>query len=76
MKPEVVTEFAFGSTLLLTTGLVEQGHPDVRRRLQTLLSAAVEGPADLGQLCDHVLDACLPQSREEDVSLVAVRLLK
>jgi anti-sigma regulatory factor (Ser/Thr protein kinase) len=64
-----------GSTLLFyTDGLIEQRgeHPD--EGLERLRSAALGGPADLGSLCDHVIDTVLPSyDTDDDVTLLVLR---
>jgi PAS domain S-box-containing protein len=66
-----------GSTLLFyTDGLIEQRgeHPD--EGLARLLNAAVDGPEDLGALCDHVVDTVLPSyDTDDDVTLLVLRSL-
>jgi anti-sigma regulatory factor (Ser/Thr protein kinase) len=66
-----------GSTLLVyTDGLIEQRgeHPD--EGLGRLRTAALEGPEDLGALCDHVVDTVLPSyDTDDDVTLLILRTL-
>ncbi len=60
--------------LFYTDGLIEQRgeHPD--EGLERLRSAAFEGPADLGALCDHVIDTVLPSyDTDDDVTLLVLR---
>jgi PAS domain S-box-containing protein len=66
-----------GSTLLFyTDGLIEQRgeHPD--EGLGRLRDAAVDGPEDLGALCNHVVDTVLPSyDTDDDVTLLVLRTL-
>jgi PAS domain S-box-containing protein len=66
-----------GSTLLIyTDGLIEQRgeHPD--EGLGRLRAAALDGPAELGALCDHVVDTVLPSyETDDDVTLLILRTL-
>lgn len=74
-KPETAVRLLPGSTLLLfTAGLVASSQRSMRRGLQQLEDAVVNGPTDLEKLCDYVLKVCLPEKRESDVSLLAMRL--
>src|SRR4051794_16685425 len=71
------TELEPGSTLLVyTDGLIEQRgeHPD--EGLARLRDAALAGPADLGALCDHVVDTVLHSyDNDDDVTLLILRTL-
>ena len=71
------TDLEPGSTLLAyTDGLIEQRgeHPD--EGLARLRGAALEGPEDLGALCDHVIDTVLPSyDTDDDVTLLILRTL-
>ncbi|MEJ5867622.1 PP2C family protein-serine/threonine phosphatase [Pseudokineococcus sp. 5B2Z-1] len=76
----VSTVLAPGDVLVLCTdGLLERRDQGLdvgqARLLETLsgLPADVRGSAQ--RLCDVVLDACAPGPREDDVALVAVRIL-
>jgi serine phosphatase RsbU (regulator of sigma subunit)/anti-sigma regulatory factor (Ser/Thr protein kinase) len=66
-----------GSTLLVyTDGLIEQRgeHPD--EGLGRLRTAAIEGPPELGALCDHIVDTVLPSyDTDDDVTLLILRTL-
>lgn len=66
----------WGSTVLLyTDGLVERRDQPVTvgmERLRQLLAEIADLP--LEELCDEVLTRMLPERREDDVALVAVRL--
>jgi serine phosphatase RsbU (regulator of sigma subunit)/anti-sigma regulatory factor (Ser/Thr protein kinase) len=66
-----------GSTLVFyTDGLIEQRgeHPDAG--LGRLRAAALDGPHELGALCDHVIDAVLPSyDTDDDVTLLVLRTL-
>ncbi|RKS77531.1 PAS domain S-box-containing protein [Motilibacter peucedani] len=75
-RSESETVLQRGSTLLLyTDGLVErrgQSLDDGLVRLRELLSSLAHYPLD--ELCDEVLRRLRPESAEDDVALVAVRL--
>jgi anti-sigma regulatory factor (Ser/Thr protein kinase) len=66
-----------GSALVFyTDGLIEQRgeHPD--KGLGRLRDAALDGPEDLGALCDHVIDTVLPSyETDDDVTLLVLRTL-
>ena len=66
-----------GSTLVFyTDGLIEQRgeHPD--KGLGRLRAAALDGPDELGALCDHVVDTVLPSyDTADDVTLLVLRTL-
>jgi PAS domain S-box-containing protein len=66
-----------GSTLFVyTDGLIEQRgeHPD--EGLGRLRAAALEGPSELGALCDHVVDTVLRSyDNDDDVTLLILRTL-
>jgi PAS domain S-box-containing protein len=68
-------DLAPGSTLLVyTDGLIEQRgeHPD--EGLARLRAATLAGPAELGELCDHVIDAVLPSyDTDDDLTLLILR---
>jgi anti-sigma regulatory factor (Ser/Thr protein kinase) len=62
--------------LVYTDGLIEQRgeHPD--EGLGRLRTAALGGPADIGALCDHVIDTVLPSyDTDDDVTLLILRTL-
>jgi PAS domain S-box-containing protein len=66
-----------GSALVFyTDGLIEQRgeHPD--KGLGRLRDAALDGPEELGALCDHVIDTVLPSyDTDDDVTLLVLRTL-
>ena len=66
-----------GSTLLLfTDGLVESRYTSRAAGLECLRRAAVEGPAGLEDLCDHVLHVCTAGiRRDDDICLLGLRRL-
>jgi PAS domain S-box-containing protein len=66
-----------GSALLLyTDGLVERRDTPLEDRLEQLAGAAAQGPDDLGELCERVIDAVLGEGElGDDVALLAVRPL-
>ncbi|MGH9265893.1 MAG: PP2C family protein-serine/threonine phosphatase [Acidimicrobiales bacterium] len=65
------------STLLLfTDGLVESRSTPRATGMERLRRAAVGGPWDPEDLCDHVLRECTAElRRDDDISLLGVRLL-
>jgi anti-sigma regulatory factor (Ser/Thr protein kinase) len=67
--------FEPGSLLLLyTDGLVERRGVGVEQGLARLEAAASSAPADLSQLCDHILAVLLDRDRPvDDVALLAVQ---
>jgi PAS domain S-box-containing protein len=75
-EPEV--ELPWGSTLLLfTDGLVErrgQSIDDGLQQLRAILREPAVRHLTLDDLCDEVLSRMLPDRREDDVALVAMRL--
>jgi GAF domain-containing protein len=72
-----VIEIAGGDTLLLfTDGLVERRDSDLTdgiERLRVALSELADRPLD--QLCDALLERLLPAQADDDVALVALRVL-
>lgn len=68
-----------GSTLLVfTDGLLRTPGRSAAEGLRLLRRAAESGPTPLEELCDHILQWCLPVDRpavEDDVSLLALRLV-
>ncbi|WP_448616432.1 SpoIIE family protein phosphatase [Modestobacter sp. URMC 112] len=61
--------------LMYTDGLVERRDQDLDRGLQRLQDTLEElAGRDLDELCDQLLARMLPDSPEDDVALVAVRL--
>lgn len=74
-RAEAVVGLAPGATLLLfSTGVVEGGGGGQREGLQKLRRAIANGPRDIEKLCDHVLEVCTGEPRDDDASLLAVRL--
>ncbi len=69
-------ELDTGSTVLLyTDGLVERRGEAIDVGLERLREALGTGPADLEQLCSHVLDRAIRGGdAEDDIALLAVRL--
>ena len=66
-----------GSTLLLyTDGLVERRDTPLDERLEELAAAAGQAGPDIGELCDHVIEAVLGEGEpRDDVAVLAVRPL-
>lgn len=74
-KPEATVRLPPGSTLLLfTTGLVTTPERPMRQGLQQLRQVVADGPVEAEALCDHVLAACLPETRDRDASLLTLCL--
>ncbi|HEV3320817.1 MAG TPA: SpoIIE family protein phosphatase [Solirubrobacteraceae bacterium] len=69
-------ELDAGSTVLLyTDGLVERRGEAIDVGLERLREALGTGPADLEQLCSHVLDRAIGAGdAQDDIALLAVRL--
>lgn len=74
----VTTEVLLSGSLVLlyTDGLVERRDAGLDDRLRELLAVVQSGGDDLEALCDHVLDKMLPEASDDDVALLAVRLVK
>jgi serine phosphatase RsbU (regulator of sigma subunit)/anti-sigma regulatory factor (Ser/Thr protein kinase) len=64
-----------GATLLLyTDGLIERPGQSLTNGLDSLREALASGPADPDALCEHVLDAMLPDRRPaDDIALLALQ---
>ncbi len=77
-RVESVVTLDRGTTVLLyTDGLVErrgQSLDEGLRRLRDCLGEVVVEEGTLDRLCDRILDRMLPDRRDDDVALVAVRL--
>lgn len=74
-KPDAEVRLIPGSVLVLfTAGLVQSRHTAMTEGLQQLRRAVANGPGDLESLCDHILEACLREPSESDVSVLAVKL--
>ncbi len=69
-------ELDTGSTLLLyTDGLVERRGEAIDVGMERLRETLSTGPADLEQLCSHVLDRAIGKGdAQDDIALLAVRL--
>ncbi len=73
---ELETSLEDGATLLLyTDGLVESRVRDLDQGLADLMAALRAGPADLDSLLDHVLAQVPHAARDDDIALVALRVL-
>lgn len=59
--------------LLVTDGLIERPHEDLRTSLESLAGVAGEGSADPEETCARLLDRLSPDGND-DVALMAVRL--
>lgn len=74
-KPDAAVRLIPGSVLVLfTAGLVQNGHTAMTEGLRQLRRAVANGPGDLESLCDHILEVCLREPGEEDVSVLAAKL--
>jgi anti-sigma regulatory factor (Ser/Thr protein kinase) len=63
-----------GATLLLyTDGLVEVRRTPIDARLEELRALVEVGPADLSELCDHVMARMLDGTPRDDVAMLAIR---
>jgi serine phosphatase RsbU (regulator of sigma subunit)/DNA-binding response OmpR family regulator/anti-sigma regulatory factor (Ser/Thr protein kinase) len=73
---ELETSLKDGATLLLyTDGLVESRTRGLDQGLADLAAALRAGPADLESLLDHVLGHVPHSARDDDIALVALRVL-
>lgn len=73
---ESVVKLEPGQTLLLyTDGLVEKRALSLDEGMARLKRAAVNGPGELGALCDHLLGALVADQVTDDVALLAMRQL-
>ncbi|MDQ1648005.1 MAG: hypothetical protein QOG60_62 [Frankiaceae bacterium] len=62
--------------LLFTDGLIERRGADLDDGMDALAAAARVAPAGTEALCDHVLDACLPDgTAADDVALLVMETL-
>jgi hydrogenase maturation protease len=75
-RPEGTLRVTAGSTLLLCTdGLVEHRKLSRAAGLERLQRAAMAGPGDLDDLCDHILSTCTNDGRrDDDICLLGVRI--
>ncbi|MDE3133455.1 MAG: SpoIIE family protein phosphatase, partial [Acidobacteriota bacterium] len=66
-----------GETLLLfTDGLVERRGEPITDSFDRLLDALAQAPAEVEELCEHVLrETSTEQGRDDDVAVLAVQLL-
>ncbi|MGH3113522.1 MAG: SpoIIE family protein phosphatase, partial [Gaiellaceae bacterium] len=73
---EIETSLEDGATLLLyTDGLVESRARGLDQGLADLTAALRAGPADLESLLDHVLAQVPHAARDDDIALVALRVI-
>lgn len=73
---EAEQRLAPGDTLLVfTNGLVSSGTGTVDEGLARLSGALASAPADLDALVDHVLVTVSPEARDDDLAVVALRVL-
>ena len=73
---EIETSLEDGATLLLyTDGLVESRDRSLDQGLADLATALRAGPADLESLLDHVVAQVPHAARDDDIALVALRVL-
>ena len=75
-RPVGTLQLTADSTLLLCTdGLVENRTLSRAAGMERLQRAAMAGPGDLDNLCDHVLAACTKDGRrDDDICLLGVRI--
>jgi serine phosphatase RsbU (regulator of sigma subunit)/anti-sigma regulatory factor (Ser/Thr protein kinase) len=72
--PESSCTLDTGSGLLLyTDGLIERRGVPIDVRLERLRRVVENGPADLEDLADHVVQALVDETLRDDVALLAVR---
>lgn len=73
-----VLEMALGDTLLLyTDGLVERRDSDLTDGIERLRSTLEEvGGLPLHEVCDALLSRLLPDRADDDVALVALRVIR
>jgi serine phosphatase RsbU (regulator of sigma subunit)/anti-sigma regulatory factor (Ser/Thr protein kinase) len=65
-----------GSTLLLfTDGLVESRRRTLGEGLTQLAQAAVQGPQNLEELLDHILNEVAEEQPDDDIALLALRVV-
>jgi anti-anti-sigma factor len=76
-RTEAVTTIEAGTTLILyTDGLIERRGSSIDVGLEALRRAVEGDPDDLDRLCDNrVLGALLPETVNDDVAVLATRLL-
>ncbi|WUW23849.1 SpoIIE family protein phosphatase [Streptomyces sp. NBC_01463] len=69
-------ELPAGALLVLyTDGLVERRGEELGVGLERLRAAALAAPADVGDLCGHLVEACLDDGESsDDVAILAVRV--
>jgi serine phosphatase RsbU (regulator of sigma subunit) len=64
-----------GSTLLLyTDGLIEDRETGIEEGLSKLSAVIDASEPSLDRLCEAIIDAMVPESRDDDVAVLAVRL--
>jgi anti-anti-sigma factor len=75
-RPEAVTAIEPGSTLILyTDGLIERRGHSIDEGLETLRRAVEASNASLNELCDEGLVASGRRDAEDDVAVLATKLL-
>jgi GAF domain-containing protein/anti-sigma regulatory factor (Ser/Thr protein kinase) len=76
--PASTLKWSPGSTLLLyTDGLVERRGKSLDEGIAQLEAVLSNAPDSLEELCDHVLEALVPEvQRDDDIALLAVRPLE
>ena len=75
-RPVGTLQLTAGSTLLLCTdGLLEHRTLSRAAGMERLQRAAMAGPDDLDDLCDHIVAACTKDGRrDDDICLLGVRI--
>ena len=71
-----VTTLVAGSTLLLyTDGLIEDRDTGIEQGLDKLARSIDAGEPSLDRLCEDIIEAMVPEGRDDDVAVLAVRLV-
>jgi serine phosphatase RsbU (regulator of sigma subunit)/CheY-like chemotaxis protein len=74
-NPTIVTLPERSMLLLYTDGLVEERHEDLADGLARLAAAVDAGEPDIEVVCDSVLKRMVPDEKNDDIALLAARLL-
>ena len=71
-----VTTLLAGSTLLLyTDGLIEDRNTGIEEGLAKLAASIDASEPSLDRLCEAIIEAMVPEGRDDDVAVLAVRLV-